>query len=105
MDGILRFAQDDGLHSSDGGPSRSINPGGMTRIGFAYNQKPACDESQPSERSLPRAERGDKPPSTRRDIESRNFASSVPATVGARSLTASTQDDRFAEWDGPETID
>src|SRR5437763_17092065 len=77
----------------------------MTRIGFAYNQKPACDESQPSERSLPRAERGDKPPSTRRDIESRNFASSVPATVGARSLTASTQDDRFAEWDGPETID
>jgi D-alanine-D-alanine ligase len=94
----------------------------MTRIGFAYNQKPAGDDSTPSDGSLPRAERGDKPPSTRRDVESRNFASSVPAIVGARSVTPGAvgsagspsevrslgslgTSDRFAEWDGPETID
>src|SRR4051812_44985334 len=61
----------------------------MTRIGFAYNQKPATD----------------KPPSTRRDTESRNTSSSASATADARLAASVSQDDRFAEWDGPETID
>ena len=51
----------------------------MTRIGFAYNQKPAA------------AEASSEPPSTRRDDKSR--ALSAPPS------------DEFAEWDGPETID
>jgi D-alanine-D-alanine ligase len=81
----------------------------MTRIGFAYNQKPATD----------------KPPSTRRDAESRNTSPSASASSDARlaapgppgspaplestspagSLAAPGTSDRFAEWDGPETID
>src|SRR5438309_1347099 len=81
----------------------------MTRIGFAYNQKPA--ESEIPE-SLPRATRGEtlseisrgdeEPPSTRRDIQSRNSVSPSPATRLGAPLP---QEDRFAEWDGPETID
>ena len=83
----------------------------MTRIGFAYNQKPesivpsvidAGDEPRPE----------DEPPSTRRDALSRSPAS--PATAGAAAasppLSASAAaiaaaGDEFAEWDSPATID
>jgi D-alanine-D-alanine ligase len=50
--------------------------GGMTRIGFAYNQKPVA--SQDAEPSSPSGVAGDSPAPT---------------------------DDIYAEWDGPETID
>jgi len=52
------------------------NPGGMTRIGFAYNQKPVA--SQDAEPPSPSGVAGDSPAPT---------------------------DDIYAEWDGPETID
>ena len=50
--------------------------GGMTRIGFAYNQKPVA--SQDAEPPSPSGVAGDLPAPT---------------------------DDIYAEWDGPETID
>jgi D-alanine-D-alanine ligase len=91
----------------------------MTRIGFAYNQKPAASEIpelEPSDESRD----DDKPPSTRRDSQSRNSLSSASANSDAGLATPVTSrslalrdakghginsDDRFAEWDGPETID
>ena len=53
--------------------------GGMTRIGFAYNQKPAA--SRDAEPTSPSGASGDSP---------------APTAPG---------DDVYAEWDGPETID
>jgi hypothetical protein len=73
----------------------------MTRIGFAYNQKPVpseISEIEPSDDSRD----DEEPPSTRRDDQSRNSLSPASASSDAR-LAAST--DRFAEWDGPETLD
>ena len=67
----------------------------MTRIGFAYNQKPepAAPAQEPS--------RGDdEPPSSGpRDIG----AASAPSTLVAAAAPGS-EDDEFAEWDGPATI-
>jgi D-alanine-D-alanine ligase len=71
----------------------------MTRIGFAYNQKPeqsaalANDESE-----TPRSE--EDPPSTGRDDASRVLQAPA-ATAGV----ASPSDDLYAEWDSPRTID
>jgi D-alanine-D-alanine ligase len=71
----------------------------MTRIGFAYNQKPeqsaalANDESE-----TPRSE--EDPPSTGRDDASRVLQAPT-ATAGV----ASPSDDLYAEWDSPRTID
>ena len=84
----------------------------MTRIGFAYNQKP---ESVPvSHAATDAVDADDEPPSTRRDSDSRN-SYSVPSTSfagtgGGTGLVASPApsaaiDDAFAEWDSPETID
>ncbi len=83
----------------------------MTRIGFAYNQKP---ESTPAPHGATAAvDADDEPPSTRRDQGSRNFYS-VPSTPfaangGGTGLVASApapaEDDAYAEWDSPETID
>ena len=73
----------------------------MTRIGFAYNQKPeqtaalTIDESE-----APRSE--EEPPSTGRDDASRN--SQAPAASTAASV-ASSSDDLYAEWDCASTID
>jgi len=83
----------------------------MTRIGFAYNQKPDSDPA-----SLPTTDAvdaDDEPPSTRRDISARNFysAPSGPfAAIGGgtglvASPTASPTEDAYAEWDSAETID
>ncbi len=73
----------------------------MTRIGFAYNQKPeqtaalAIDESE-----TPRPE--EDPPSTGRDDASRiTEAPTARAAVSA----ASSADDLYAEWDSAQTID
>ena len=56
----------------------------MTRIGFAYNQKPAASSGDA------------KPPST-------GSAGDSPAS--SSEILRSAQDDVYAEWDGPETID
>ena len=83
----------------------------MTRIGFAYNQKP--DSQVPSgeviaEGALP----DEEPPSKRRDVRSRTHAS--PAHAGASFASpdiAAVPDasplptsDEYAEWDSPETV-
>ena len=73
----------------------------MTRIGFAYNQKPeqtaalAIDESE-----APRPE--EDPPSTGRDDASR--ITEAPTAAAAASV-ASSADDLYAEWDSAQTID
>jgi D-alanine-D-alanine ligase len=67
----------------------------MTRIGFAYNQRPdpiaptdASDASEP-------AHADEEPPS--RD--------GALATVAPAARARAVADDEFAEWDGPQTID
>jgi D-alanine-D-alanine ligase len=89
----------------------------MTRIGFAYNQKP---DSAPA--PLPVADvvdADDEPPGTRRDFGSRTFSvdpsSPFATTGGGTGLVAPPPpsaaahvpavDDAYAEWDGVETID
>src|SRR5687768_5730215 len=81
----------------------------MTRIGFAYNLKPASSEPPSDDTREGEAARPDEePPSTRRDGRSRNPAS--PARAGATVASASPAtdshpSDEFAEWDSQETID
>ena len=83
----------------------------MTRIGFAYNQKPeSIVPSFIDDSDEPRPE--EEPPSTRRDALSRSPASPAPAGAAAASppLSASAAavaaaGDEFAEWDSPATID
>lgn len=73
----------------------------MTRIGFAYNQKPVEEAAAPIEDEaigLP----DEEPPSRRRDTESRSALS--PASTGAAVASALPTDDQFAEWDDPATI-
>jgi D-alanine-D-alanine ligase len=69
----------------------------MTRIGFAYNQKPPKNHSAPQDAaSAGRA----RPPS------SSAAHASAPPRAGAPAGTAEPDvDDEFAEWDSPETID
>src|SRR5436305_2805529 len=72
----------------------------MTRIGFAYNQKPedaaalATDQSE-----VTRSE--EEPPSTVRDDASRI----AKAPTAAAASVASSSDDLYAEWDSAQTID
>ena len=83
----------------------------MTRIGFAYNQKPeSIVPSVTDDGEEPRPE--EEPPSTRRDALSRSPASPAAAGAAAASppLSASAAaiaaaGDEFAEWDSPATID
>jgi D-alanine-D-alanine ligase len=89
----------------------------MTRIGFAYNQKPEL-EVPVDESSTP----DEEPPSTRRDdtrlphapaARTRAGGDSASPTSSARSLGAArhaapaapSDDDEYAEWDSAETID
>src|SRR5256885_670154 len=73
----------------------------MTRIGFAYNQKPeevaalVTDDSE-----APRSE--EDPPSTGRDDASR--ITQAPTAHAAASV-GSSPDDLYAEWDSARTID
>jgi D-alanine-D-alanine ligase len=79
----------------------------MTRIGFAYNEKPEPGApSTAGDSEVGRAE--EEPPSSRRDAESRTIgspASAQRARAGAAFLSSLSTDDEFAEWDTPETID
>ena len=77
----------------------------MTRIGFAYNQKPELSEGlQATQSEIGRPE--EEPPSTRRDTESRisHHPGSLAADARAQAV-AVLVDDVYAEWDSPETID
>jgi D-alanine-D-alanine ligase len=83
----------------------------MTRIGFAYNQKPepiAQPDAADAESSRP----DEEPPSTCRDDASRSPRPPASAGVAAASprfssavATAPDASDEYAEWDSPETID
>ncbi|MGH7662851.1 MAG: D-alanine--D-alanine ligase family protein [Gemmatimonadaceae bacterium] len=77
----------------------------MTRIGFAYNQKPGEEGALPQAAAeTPHSD--EEPPSKRRDIPSRNSdspAAPIPAHAGADPATPPL--DEHAEWDTPETID
>ena len=73
----------------------------MTRIGFAYNQKPV-EEPAASIEDEAIAVPDEEPPSRRRDAESRTALS--PASTGGAVASALPTDDEFAEWDSPTTI-
>jgi D-alanine-D-alanine ligase len=63
----------------------------MTRIGFAYNQKP---EPEPADATAEPSRADDEPPSS--------GSGDAPALA---TLLAPAPDDEFAEWDSAETID
>jgi D-alanine-D-alanine ligase len=72
----------------------------MTRIGFAYNQKPEDAAALATEQSeVTRSE--EEPPSTVRDDASRI----AKAPTAAAASVASSSDDLYAEWDSAQTID
>ena len=72
----------------------------MTRIGFAYNQKPEDTAALATHESeAPRPE--EDPPSTGRDDASRF----TEAPTAAAASAASSADDLYAEWDSAQTID
>jgi D-alanine-D-alanine ligase len=75
----------------------------MTRIGFAYNQKP--DDSVNHEQRLA-ISTGSRTGNI--DEDAGEFAQSMTAragtAVGAPKPAAATVDDIYAEWDAPETI-
>ena len=86
----------------------------MTRIAFAYNQKP--DPSGPRLAADADLTRPTESPSTRRRKFSRRRADSSPPTadpvhvpesspVVAESALLTTVNDTYAEWDAAETID
>jgi len=73
----------------------------MTRIGFAYNQKPELSATLASDESeAPRSE--EDTPSTGRDNPSRITEASAEA---AAADVASSADDLYAEWDSAPTIE
>lgn len=77
----------------------------MTRIGFAYNQKPEPAAPHLVEESE-RAE--DEPPSSYRDTASRTTHESAPGagpSLVASAVADAAPDDEFAEWDSVVTID
>ena len=75
----------------------------MTRIGFAYNQKP--DDSAQDERRIGVST---EPVHGNLDDENAGFARSMNAraglAVGDTKPVATATDDIYAEWDSPETI-
>ena len=76
----------------------------MPRIGFAYNQKPPSGTALRLEDDAVALD--EEPPSTRRDTASRNSDSPAAAAGATRpSAAATVDDDEYAEWDSPETID
>src|SRR5438309_3742259 len=86
-------------HESGEFAPRTINPDRMTRIGFAYNQKPEDAAALATEQSeVTRSE--EEPPSTVRDDASRI----AKAPTAAAASVASSSDDLYAEWDSAQTI-
>ena len=86
----------------------------MTRIGFAYNQKPDPSAPLSIEEAAP-SRPEDDPPSSRRDIASRTSSSLAvnerragemtdPRSAGALETLELAADDEYAEWDSEETI-
>lgn len=87
----------------------------MTRIGFAYNQKPDSTPAFPSATDAVDAD--DEPPGTRRDVRSRtpsaDLSDPFTAPGGGTGVVAPPRSgpapaattDAYAEWDTPETID
>jgi D-alanine-D-alanine ligase len=79
----------------------------LTRIGFAFNQKP--EPALPFDGDDVEAPRPDEePPSSRRDAPSRNSDSPAPiqrVTAGAALASPLPTSDEFAEWDSQTTID
>ncbi|HEX7020906.1 MAG TPA: hypothetical protein VF159_12890 [Gemmatimonadaceae bacterium] len=76
----------------------------MTRIGFAYNQKPEPTVGLVAVEQIDAPRSDEEPPSTRRDTPSRNSHRPASAQSDARGLDVGI-DDVYAEWDSPETID
>ena len=66
----------------------------MTRIGFAYNQKPGATDSAIAPDAGESACADEEPPSS----------GAACATLAAPRAAAIHADDEFAEWDAPETI-
>jgi len=79
----------------------------LTRIGFAFNQKPEPAPPEGGDESeAPSPE--EEPPSSRRDAASRNSAPPASIhgiTAGAALASPLPTSDEFAEWDSQETID
>jgi D-alanine-D-alanine ligase len=74
----------------------------MTRIGFAYNEKPEPADAEIAtvgEPVLPEEE----PPSSRRDAWSRT-SSAAASSAAVISESPPASDDEYAEWDSPVTI-
>ncbi len=73
----------------------------MTRIGFAYNQKPEQEAPLPSgELEGPRPE--EEPPSSATRTER---AGAAPSPVAEAVASSAPTSDEYAEWDSAETID
>ena len=68
----------------------------MTRIGFAYNQKPEQQEA-PRDGGDVEAPRPDEEPPSSADAHA--------GAATATALAAAQSSDEFAEWDSPETLD
>lgn len=85
----------------------------MTRIGFAYNQKPEAVAGLSGENGTFRIRSDDEPPSIRRDAESRTLQQPASRSIDARGALASPSPtasldpaaDVYAEWDSQQTID
>ena len=79
----------------------------MTRIGFAFNQKPEQAPAAPFADESEALRPEEEPPSTRRDAASRNQDSPAGASPDARGITVAPAQtsDLYAEWDSSETID
>ena len=76
----------------------------MTRIGFAYNQKPEDSTAAGTIGAAEGMHPEEEPPSKRRDDASRT--SDSPARAGAAPASpAVSLADEYAEWDSPDTID
>ena len=79
----------------------------LTRIGFAFNQKPESVPPQ-GEDDVEAPRPDEEPPSSRRDASSRTTASPAPIqriTAGAALASPLPTSDEFAEWDSQDTID
>jgi len=68
----------------------------MTRIGFAYNQKPDPSAAAPAPEAAEPALADEEPPSN---------GAAVATLVARPRVALAPDDDEFAEWDGPETLD
>jgi D-alanine-D-alanine ligase len=72
----------------------------MTRIGFAYNQKPDPTVPASASDAAESAVADEEPPSRNGAL-----ATLSPARLANAARAAHAADDEYAEWDGPETLD